>query len=133
MTVRNEQLKAFEKRLRTEESFLLQEIQSQVAELSESMEAAGEERVSAPEDAGAEVFEHEKTMAVEGAFEQMLAEVRHALHKIASGTYGLCDACGQAINPMRLEARPQASLCVACKTSEEHAHHGQRPLIVHSS
>lgn len=109
-------------RLMAEESYLLREIEVQVAELEDSAESAGEERVSAPDDASAELFEHEKSLAVEGAFEEMLAEVRHAVHKLDAGTYGVCDSCGQAIDIHRLEARPQATLCVSCKAREEHEH-----------
>jgi DnaK suppressor protein len=44
-----------------------------------------------------------------------MAEVEHALHKFDQGTYGLCDICGQPIDPARLEALPQANLCLNCK------------------
>lgn len=123
------ELRKFKQRLAAEERYLLQEIAGQMAELEDSAEAAGEERVSAPDDASAEIFEHEKTLAVEGAFEEMLSEVRHALHKMQSGTYGTCDNCGQAIALERLEARPQAALCMPCKTREEHAHPGHSHLL----
>ncbi|MBA7707673.1 RNA polymerase-binding transcription factor DksA [subsurface metagenome] len=38
--------------------------------------------------------------------------------KCDEGTYGLCDACGQPIDPARLEALPEASLCLSCKAAE---------------
>jgi DnaK suppressor protein len=44
------------------------------------------------------------------------AEIDRALDKIRSGTYGLCEQCGQAIPEARLQALPQAALCVACKS-----------------
>ena len=118
------ELRRVKQRLIAEERYLLSEIAGQIAELEDATEASGEERASAPEDAGLAIFEHEKTLAVEGAFEDMLTEVRHALHKINTGSYGICDSCGQPITVDRLEARPQASLCVPCKTQEEHAHQG---------
>ncbi len=123
------ELKQFKRRLLAEERYLLREIQGQIAELEGEAEASGEERASAPDDASAEIFEHEKTLAVEGAFEEMLAEVRHALHKIDAGTYGLCDTCGGHIAMERLEARPQASLCIRCKLRDEHAHAGHKHLL----
>lgn len=118
------ELRKFKRRLEAEERYLLREIEGQISELEGAADAAGEERVSAPDDASAEIFEHEKTLAVEGAFEDMLAEVRHALHKIDAGTYGLCDNCGGHIAMERLEVRPQASLCIPCKLRDEHAHAG---------
>jgi DnaK suppressor protein len=40
--------------------------------------------------------------------------VDRALAKLAEGTYGLCDVCGEAIPARRLEARPESVLCVRC-------------------
>jgi RNA polymerase-binding transcription factor DksA len=47
-----------------------------------------------------------------------LSEVRHALRKLEQGTYGLCESCGQQIDPGRLEVLPQASLCLSCKSGK---------------
>jgi DnaK suppressor protein len=44
------------------------------------------------------------------------AEIDRALDKIRNGTYGLCEQCGQPIPDARLQALPQAALCVACKS-----------------
>ncbi len=41
-----------------------------------------------------------------------LREVEHALSKFDSDTYGTCESCGQPIAPARLEARPEARLCI---------------------
>jgi RNA polymerase-binding transcription factor DksA len=43
-----------------------------------------------------------------------LREVEHALSKFDSDTYGTCEGCGQPIAPARLEARPEARLCINC-------------------
>lgn len=43
-----------------------------------------------------------------------LADVEHALEKLADGTYGTCDGCGEAIPEERLEAIPWATLCISC-------------------
>jgi DnaK suppressor protein len=43
-------------------------------------------------------------------------EIDRALAKIESGTYGLCEQCGEQIPDARLQALPQAALCVACKS-----------------
>jgi DnaK suppressor protein len=44
------------------------------------------------------------------------AEIDRALAKIESGTYGVCEQCGEHIPDARLQALPQAALCVACKS-----------------
>ncbi len=43
-------------------------------------------------------------------------EIDRALAKIDSGTYGVCEQCGEQIPDARLQALPQAALCVACKS-----------------
>lgn len=43
-----------------------------------------------------------------------LAAVQRAQAKLAEGTYGVCDGCGQPIAAARLEALPWASKCIAC-------------------
>jgi DnaK suppressor protein len=43
-----------------------------------------------------------------------LADVGRALEKLADGTYGTCDGCGEAIAEERLEAIPWATLCISC-------------------
>lgn len=41
-----------------------------------------------------------------------VAEVDAALDRVAAGTYGTCEVCGQPVDPERLEARPTARTCV---------------------
>lgn len=67
------------------------------------------------EEEATESFELEKRLALEKQIRDHLNEVEHALQKFERETYGLCDNCGQPIDPARLEALPQASLCVNCK------------------
>jgi DnaK suppressor protein len=45
-----------------------------------------------------------------------IEEIDAALAKIDAGTYGLCESCGTLIPEARLEALPQARLCVRCKS-----------------
>lgn len=40
--------------------------------------------------------------------------VERALEKLAEGTYGTCDRCGEAIAPARLRFAPESVHCVAC-------------------
>ena len=46
--------------------------------------------------------------------ESRLERVNRALAQIEAGTYGACDACGSAIDPRRLRAAPESTVCVAC-------------------
>ena len=84
-----------------------------------SIRPANERREGSPfgkrEEEAAESFELERRLALEKRIRDQLADVEHALNKFEQGTYGLCDRCGQPIDPARLEALPQANLCLSCK------------------
>ena len=43
-----------------------------------------------------------------------LAEVDAARARLADGTYGTCEQCGEPIGEGRLEARPTARTCIRC-------------------
>jgi DnaK suppressor protein len=43
-----------------------------------------------------------------------LEEVQQALDKLAHGDYGICESCGQPIDPVRLEAMPATRYCIHC-------------------
>ena len=49
----------------------------------------------------------------------LLGKIETALERIANGSFGTCDRCGQEIPRNRLEARPVTTLCVDCKEEEE--------------
>jgi DnaK suppressor protein len=105
-------------RLRQEQIRLKSEIQRLKAE----EKSADEQREGSPfgkRDEGAtEAFELEKRMALERRSKDALAEVEHAIKKYEAGIYNICDICSQPIEPARLEALPQASLCLKCKASQ---------------
>ena len=46
-----------------------------------------------------------------------LRQIREALQRIASGSYGICARCGQPISAERLSAIPTAVTCVGCVPS----------------
>src|SRR5687768_14548853 len=43
-----------------------------------------------------------------------LRKLDEALQRIAEGTFGECESCGEGIESRRLEARPTTTFCVAC-------------------
>jgi RNA polymerase-binding transcription factor len=49
---------------------------------------------------------------------EALAEIEHALVRIAAGTYGYCERCERPIPFERLEAIPHARHCVTCPAPE---------------
>jgi DnaK suppressor protein len=59
-------------------------------------------------------FERSQIAALINQAQQHLAEVEAAEDRLAQGRYGVCEVCGRAIAPARLEARPVARLCIEC-------------------
>jgi DnaK suppressor protein len=51
----------------------------------------------------------------------LVTKIKEALQRLEQGTYGICEECGEEISEARLEARPVARLCIACKKREEAA------------
>ena len=58
--------------------------------------------------------ERGETEALVASLVESLRATEHALSKLAQGTYGTCEGCGQPIAPARLEAMPEARLCITC-------------------
>jgi DnaK suppressor protein len=67
-----------------------------------------------------ELTEREKNLVLLATFEQRLEEIDLALEKLNLGSnYGICQNCGQPIDPERLKIVPEAQYCVPCKTKLE--------------
>jgi phage/conjugal plasmid C-4 type zinc finger TraR family protein len=60
--------------------------------------------------------ERDRLVVVASEAQARIAEIDAALSRVEAGTYGICESCGNPIPEARLEAVPEATLCVACKT-----------------
>ena len=108
-------LKQLHSRLESEQKRLLKDLEQLKADAQPTETRREGSPFGKREEEATESFEFEKRLALEKQIRDRLAEVEHALHKFEEGTYGSCDSCGQPIAPDRLEALPQASLCLDCK------------------
>ena len=50
---------------------------------------------------------------------QMVSEIHGALKRILTGTFGVCEECGDDIGVERLRAQPFTRLCVECRRKME--------------
>ncbi|MCL6431895.1 MAG: hypothetical protein K6V36_13710, partial [Anaerolineae bacterium] len=75
--------------------------------LETEMERAPGEDEDAP-DAAADIYEREKTLSLIRALEDKLASIEHALRSTAIGKYGICERCGERIDPARAGERVAA-------------------------
>ncbi len=50
---------------------------------------------------------------------RLLRKIQEALGRLETGTFGICDECGEEIETERLRARPVTTLCIECKEEQE--------------
>lgn len=62
-----------------------------------------------------EVQEYMTRLPVEHSYELRLRAISEALERIKKGTYGKCANCKSKIPRKRLEAYPEAKLCLTCQ------------------
>jgi DnaK suppressor protein len=74
-------------------------------------------------DAGASLSDTERIDAALDAMRRQRAEVLAALGRAREGLYGKCVDCGLQVPEGRLEARPEASRCVACQAKRDRSRH----------
>jgi len=95
---------------------------AEMEQLKSTIRPADERREGSPfgkrEEEATESYELERRLTLEKSIREQLAAVEHAIQKFDDGTYGLCDSCGKPIPPERLEALPQATLCLDCKARQ---------------
>ncbi len=99
-------------------------IQEELKQLRSS-QSTDERREGSPfgkrEEEATESMELEKRLALENRLNGLLVEVERALKKLEIGTYGYCDICNAAIDPARMQALPQAILCLSCRQKVKNA------------
>jgi len=59
------------------------------------------------------------TLRIRDRERKLIGKIKEALERIETGTYGICESCGEEISEERLEARPVTTLCIECKTKQE--------------
>ena len=70
-------------------------------------------------DLGTDAMEREMAFQKASLEGGMIMELRAALQRLYRGEYGICEVCGAQIARPRLEAVPEARLCIKCKEKEE--------------
>jgi DnaK suppressor protein len=66
-----------------------------------------------------DLAERDKMLALAQGVGRKLESIDYALRQAQEGLYGICESCGEPINPARLEVVPEATLCVGCKSIAE--------------
>jgi DnaK suppressor protein len=98
---------------------LQKEREQTLVELGRLREALKSEVDPDADEGDPDLVEREKVMALVQRLERKLEAIDDALRQAQKGTYGICERCGEPIDPARLEIVPEATLCVKCKTIVE--------------
>ncbi len=105
--------------LRADVKRLTAELKVADGDLHDLMRDAGDGAGNDQADVGSSTFERDQEMTIVNNARDMLLQSQHALERIADGSYGVCENCGEPIGKMRLMAFPRATLCMSCKQREE--------------
>jgi len=92
---------------------------AQEEDLAGLMRDAGDGAGHDQADMGATSFERDQELTLLNNEREKLAQIDRALARIADGTYGICESCGNPIGKGRSMAFPRATLCLTCKQREE--------------
>jgi DnaK suppressor protein len=100
------------KRLESERQELLKDLEHLQTDLRNMAERTADETDT-------DAYEREKTWALVQRLRHKLESIEHALQIAKTGTYGICEDCGNRIDPARLEILPEATLCLECQRKIE--------------
>jgi DnaK suppressor protein len=98
---------AFEAKLKTRLADLLTRSNVIEDDLRHPLDADSEEQAQ-------DLADDESLMGVDAVLRAEIQQIRFALARIASGSYGSCAQCGEPIGDARLKAQPTATRCINC-------------------
>ncbi len=76
---------------------------------------------------GTERIDNRRAGIITAIDRERMRRIAGALYRIEHGGYGSCETCGSPISRERLEAKPDALLCVSCKERREAEGAGEGP------
>lgn len=96
-----------------------EKIMGDVKQTYESSKEMGQDGTQDIADEAANIYNKQILLSLNENERIRLQEVDEALDRIANGTYGICEECGEPIGLKRLEVRPVAKYCVPCLSTLE--------------
>ncbi|QWC86737.1 TraR/DksA family transcriptional regulator [Nocardioidaceae bacterium] len=100
-----------------------EELRAELAELDADLDGlirgGGEGTGQDSADVGSASSERDQEISLVNNARTMLHQTERALERLAAGSFGVCEECGEPIGKMRVMAFPRATLCLSCKQREE--------------
>ncbi len=93
---------------------LLQELEetlAEIARLEKRLEGKGDYGLGTGDP---NIYEWEMCLALKQRAENKARSLQIALRKAEQGDYGICEVCGQQIDPARLAILPETKRCIQC-------------------
>lgn len=115
MALTTAQIEQFKKTLFEKRDHLLAEAKRT---LDQEMVIEADERMDEVDQASSEYMQA-FSFRLRGRERFLLGKIKKALTKMDAGEYGLCEECEEQISLKRLQARPEAQLCIQCKEAQE--------------
>jgi DnaK suppressor protein len=112
-----EQLGMFERLLLSQRKELIGEAERAV----DRMMTQKDETFADPADRASWESEASRDLRIRDRERKLVEKIDAALRRIADGTFGECEECGEMISVGRLRARPVTTLCISCKAEQEAA------------
>ena len=106
-------------RTRSETARLELEYQQTIEKIEHLQEELRSLAEPSADEADVDAYEREKTWALIQSLKRKLESIEHALDSARTGKYGICEDCGERIDPARLEIIPQTTLCLRCQRAFE--------------
>jgi RNA polymerase-binding transcription factor DksA len=102
---------------RAEDIETLRQAEHEAVAAGDQREVTGEASIVSqhPADVADYTYRLELQQTTEKFLDRQAEQVQAAMRARERGTYGVCQSCGRGIPPERLEARPEATLCVDCQ------------------
>jgi DnaK suppressor protein len=97
---------------------LLEELLSQADETVSGM-TSPKENFPDPTDRASLEADRNFMLRIRDRESKLILKVKKALARIETGTFGICEGCGEDISFDRLKARPVTTQCIDCKIKEE--------------
>src|SRR4030066_925170 len=107
--LQKKQMKYFKNLLNEKLEDLLNEVDRTVSGMSDL-----NENMPDPTDRATLESDRNFTLRIRDRERKLIGKIKDALERIDSGTYGICESCGEEISEARLKARPVTTLCIAC-------------------
>lgn len=116
-----EQIQKFTERLKAQQREITDQLHESTNEDSmekDKVQTKWENLGDKDEDNAVEVADFQDSISLERNLETSLGRIEKALDKVKAGIYGICEKCGKEIELARLEAYPEAELCMTCTKNQ---------------